>query len=795
MRRRDVGQPRVELQQEVTAISGHAEIADRGAFEPVRFAQLHAAPEPCERAHHAAVGIVRIPQSARRVHLPQRIGERRREPERRLVLGAACVVVPAREMEIAANVVELAGLARQAARERLGLGQRRKRRVRARDQAMTGRDSDQRPAALAGFPRGRERNLVGVDRRLALARFAAQPTTQHVERDDVVGLLGQRRAALGQRERALGLQRRGLRERRVEVRARRLGRFGAIEVLGDEHGIAIAVPLRGGTMQLRAAGARQRRVDAVADQRVREQELVALRKDEKVRDQHVARIVGQLREHRARARAESAGRRPTPPAAPRGRAPAAGPSARARGWRATPAARRPARRRRASAARGTAGCRRNARRTSARTRDDADRKPPANASASFAPSGPRSIVSSGLPCTDARHAAVERIAGDARGEREHRRQRADRARQRGDVIERHLVRPMQILDRRAAPAMPRRRPRARRTTALARPCWRAALSIASYSAPLPSACGRPIDVAQERLLLREPRMPREPLPQRLAAAPRRPIPAARCMRLCATSRTTSRPLAMPKSSTSPVWHANPAARARPRSSPTSRDLPMPASPRTNTVPAGSAGGAARERRGELRQLRDAADERMRTRRLGDVGELDESPGGERRVDALHLRVLDRSAPDDALRRRVHRLVEHGLAGAGELEQPSREVDRVADHRVRTVPGAAQAARDHLARCNADVHGQRLDGDARLPRASRDGSRPRRAPPVSRRRRARPVPRRPPSPSRRCACRCCRRSAPRSRPRRRRTVRASNARPRGRASATSACSRRDRRRGR
>ena len=108
--------------------------------------------------------------------------------------------------------------------------------------------------------------------------------------------LSQRRAALGQRERALGLQRRRLRQRGGEVRARRLGRFGAIEVLGNEHGIALAVPLRGGPMQLRTAGPRQRRVDAVADQRVREQELVAFGQDQKVRQQHVARIVGHLRE-------------------------------------------------------------------------------------------------------------------------------------------------------------------------------------------------------------------------------------------------------------------------------------------------------------------------------------------------------------------------------------------------------------------------------------------------------------------------------------------------------------------
>ena len=49
-------------------------------------------------------------------------------------------------------------------------------------------------------------------------------------------------------------------------------------------------------MQLRAAAAGKRRVDAIADQRVRKQIFVAHGEDEKVVDQHVAAIVGQLRE-------------------------------------------------------------------------------------------------------------------------------------------------------------------------------------------------------------------------------------------------------------------------------------------------------------------------------------------------------------------------------------------------------------------------------------------------------------------------------------------------------------------
>ncbi len=199
-------------------------------------------------------------------------------------------------MEVAADVVELARLARESLREGLGFGQRRERGVDPGDQAMAGRDSDQCAAALGRFPGGGESDGIGIDRRLTFAGFAPQPAAQHVERDDVVGRLRQPGATLRQGERALGLQRGRLRQRGVEVRARRLGRFGAIEVFGDEHRIALAVPLRGGAMQLRAAGPRQRRVDAVPDQRVREQILVAFRQDEKVRHQHIAGKIGQLRE-------------------------------------------------------------------------------------------------------------------------------------------------------------------------------------------------------------------------------------------------------------------------------------------------------------------------------------------------------------------------------------------------------------------------------------------------------------------------------------------------------------------
>ena len=89
MRRFEVGDALVELQQERSAVADHRDIGDRRARQPVRVAQLDAAPESRQRAHHAAIGVIRVAQTARRVHFPQRIGEGFREAERGLVLGAA----------------------------------------------------------------------------------------------------------------------------------------------------------------------------------------------------------------------------------------------------------------------------------------------------------------------------------------------------------------------------------------------------------------------------------------------------------------------------------------------------------------------------------------------------------------------------------------------------------------------------------------------------------------------------------------------------------------------------------
>ena len=111
---------------------------------------------------------------------------------------------------------------------------------------------------------------------------------------------------------------------------------------------------------------------------------------------------------------------------------------------------------------------------------------------------------------------------------------------------------------------------------------------------------------------------------------------------------------------------------------------------------------AAQRRFELRQLRLPPDERMRSRAIRDVSEFNEAPCRQWRVDALHLRTFDRRAPGDALRGGMHCRIEHGLARASKLQQPRRQIDRVADHRVRAMPRAAETTGDNLARRDADV---------------------------------------------------------------------------------------------
>ena len=244
----------------------------------------------------------------------------------------------------------------------------------------------------------------------------------------VGGLARERGATLGERERALEVQRLRLCARRGKIRLRRLGRVSAVEMLGAQRRIALAIPPGGCAVQLGAARPGQRGIDAVADQRVGEQELLAVGTDERSAQQRRAGIVGNGDQVAHERQAESAGRRPPPPVARRVRARAGGRPARARGSRATPAGDPRSPPPFARAVRETADCRRRARCTSGPgaptsrpTRPRARRRRPPT-------SGARSSVASGAPASEARKPRGERIAIDARGQHEQRAHRRRRAR-------------------------------------------------------------------------------------------------------------------------------------------------------------------------------------------------------------------------------------------------------------------------------------------------------------------------------------------------------------------------------
>ena len=84
-----------------------------------------------ERGAHPADGVGRIGKPADRARLPRDVAERVRAGQRDLVGRAARRDVAAREMHVAARVVELRQLPRQPMRagDRLGLRERRQRRV------------------------------------------------------------------------------------------------------------------------------------------------------------------------------------------------------------------------------------------------------------------------------------------------------------------------------------------------------------------------------------------------------------------------------------------------------------------------------------------------------------------------------------------------------------------------------------------------------------------------------------------------------------------------------------------
>ena len=182
----------------------------------------------------------------------------------------------------------------------------------------------------------------------------------------------------------------------------------------------------------------------------------------------------------------------------------------------------------------------------------------------------------------------------------------------------------------------------RRTAALARGVVHRFVERAQLG-----GCGRSSEVAQERSSRASAGCRASARASAPRAAPSRPR-RRESRRPATSSRIASRPLAMPKSSTS-AGVAGEAPRppaAELADQPRLADSGLAAHEDRAAAPAR---GAGRERCGELRELGAPPDERPRSVAVA-ASVSREAPGRQRRVDALELGALDRRAAHESLRR-------------------------------------------------------------------------------------------------------------------------------------------------
>ena len=183
------------------------------------------------------------------------------------------------KQQSAAQVVNLRELARLVLRRR-----QRQRRVECGEpgsnitrQAMDRSNADPRRAFLPVVARELTRPLECRKRLRSTAELALQFAFEH--RQCVPDRRRRRKAdtAFHKRDRGVDPERSGLRACGVEIGFRGIGILGAVEMLGAKCRIARPIPTRGGAMQLSARAVQQRRIGAVANQRVCEHQLIAAR--------------------------------------------------------------------------------------------------------------------------------------------------------------------------------------------------------------------------------------------------------------------------------------------------------------------------------------------------------------------------------------------------------------------------------------------------------------------------------------------------------------------------------------
>ena len=209
------------------------------------------------------------------------------------MLAQAFNMTAEREQQVAAQVVQ----ARQVERTRGGDGQRLglvERGEAFGDAVVEAHARGHDDQGLGPFGRADgaiEREAAGVDGFDRTAEIDQQSAARHQQREADRLLGGDRQAAVDQRQCGLVMKLRAQGLARGEIGAGGAGIVGPVEMLGGERQVARREPFGGAGVQGAAALVQQRRIGAVANEGVAEQELAAVGANQEVLLQQ-ATVVG-----------------------------------------------------------------------------------------------------------------------------------------------------------------------------------------------------------------------------------------------------------------------------------------------------------------------------------------------------------------------------------------------------------------------------------------------------------------------------------------------------------------------
>ena len=274
-------------------MSAHHAVGNGDTREALRIAQRQTGVEARERRADQALRVVGIAETAQAARFVLHVAERARLRMGARVLGATFVV--AAGLDIAAQVMQRDTLRGQVFRvhQRFRSCERIQRGLRVARQPMTRRNAQQGAAPVHRRVGRGKRCSCRLRRALAVADLLEQLRTHQLQRADVRGCARKRGAPVGQRERTVEPQRGVLLDGCATIGLRSLRRLASLQMLGAQRRIALAIPLGRLRVQRPASRVRDRRVDAIADERMAEEEVGAVWLHEMVGDQRVARVVRQ----------------------------------------------------------------------------------------------------------------------------------------------------------------------------------------------------------------------------------------------------------------------------------------------------------------------------------------------------------------------------------------------------------------------------------------------------------------------------------------------------------------------